>query len=155
MCWKICFSVFRSKVFVRKLKVLDYEPWPRGYKCKDHEVFLSWFWMSACFVQWVTQSFWSAHFTEMQRHAISVTGIPKYSILKKLWAEVRGASKDVFPRCTSNSSLAVHFHLNLESHRSRYHLVFPWHLVMHSPQCSAMFQIYSAVNESGWIHRLS
>lgn len=86
----------------------------------------------------------------MQRHAILVTGFSKYSILEKLYGlKLRGVSEDVFPRCTNNFSLAVHFHLNLESHISHYLLVFPWHLVMHSPQCSAMFQIYSAVNERG------
>lgn len=57
VCWKICFPSLRSQVLVIKMKVLDSEPWPQGYKWKGHEDFLLWFWMSVCFFQQAAQSF--------------------------------------------------------------------------------------------------
>lgn len=63
--------------------------------------------------------------------------------------ETRGLSEDVQPRCLNNSLLAICFHLNWESYTSHYLFVFSWHLIKQSPQCSARFQIYSAVHERG------
>lgn len=88
------------------------------------------------------------HFTEMQRHAVLVMGFSNSGILKNnCRLTLRGLSEDVLHRCPNNSPLVLHFYLNLESYISCNHLLFPWHLVMQSPQCSAMFQIYRAVNE--------
>lgn len=57
--------------------------------------------------------------------------------------KLRGLSKYLFHRYLNNFPLAIHFHLNLESYFSCYLLVFPRYLIIQSPQCSAMFQIYS------------
>lgn len=136
----ICFSILRSKVFVIRQKVLCYEPWLHGYKCKDHEVLLLWFWMSVCFVQWAAQYLWLSHLTVMQRYAVLVMGF------SNVWTRVESTSEDVLPRCLNNSLLAIRFHL-IESYTSHYLLVFCWYIIKQSPQCSGRFQIYSAVHE--------
>lgn len=73
-------------------------------------------------------------------------------IEKNCGLKLGGLTADVFLRCLKNSPLASHFQLNLESYISCYLLVFPWHPIMPSPQCSAMFQIHGAVNERGRIY---
>lgn len=99
-----------------------------------------------------------AHFTEMQRQHNPVQSwwlVSKLQCIQKKkmceW-KLRGLSKHLFHRCLNNSPLAIHFHLNLESYISCYLFVFSWHLIMQSPQCCATFQMYSAVNERGWIY---
>lgn len=154
MCWKICLSVLRSKSFVIRVKVLCCEPSPPGYKCKDHEVFRSWFWMSVCFVQWTAQSFVIDTFYCDMKTCSPGNGISKLSnTLKKLCRlKLRELSADVFSRCLNNSPLAIHLELNLESYLSCYLLVFLWYPIMPSPQCSAVFQVFGAVNERGRIY---
>ena len=89
-----------------------------------------------------------AHFTERQMHASLVTGFSNYKILKSNGElKLRGLPEDTFHGCLNNSASAIHFYLNLEAYISCNCWLFPWHRRMQSPQCSAMFQIYSAVNE--------